>query len=180
MRTRDVVMCLVLLSAAESYALITFAPQYRPLGGLGRLVERFGLLNVALYTIYAVFIYPTFLSPLRKVPGPSGGKPLIGHALDARFSHPRGDAIRKWMETIPNKGLLHFYDFLNSDALVVTSHETFKAVLSDHSYDYEKQPRVREILRRILGDGLILVEGNIHKFQRKRMLSHFSLLYSAS
>lgn len=72
------------------------------------------------------------------------------------------------MEQVPNDGLVHFRDFFNADALVPTSHENLKTILSDNTYDYEKVPAVARVLRSIIGDGLILVEGAVHKFQRQR------------
>lgn len=72
------------------------------------------------------------------------------------------------INTIPNDGLLHFRSFFNRSVVVPTSHETLKTVLSDYPYDYEKPAPFVTILRRILGDGLILVEGAVHRFQRKR------------
>ena len=51
--------------------------------------------------------------------------------------------------------------------------ENLKAVLGDNAYDYEKPSPVRTFLVRILGAGLILVEGDEHRFQRKHLLPAF-------
>lgn len=171
-KLRDYVMSIVLLSAVESYALIHFAPQLKPTGGLGRVLERAVLLNIGLLILYQLLIYPFFVSPLRKLPGPEGGNLIIGYGM-IQFMKPPGEKLKQWMNTIPNDGLIYFRGFFNMPTIVPTSHEALKAVLSDHTYDYEKPQRFINILRRILGDGLILVEGNIHKFQRKRECSHF-------
>ena len=72
------------------------------------------------------------------------------------------------METIPNDGLLRFRDILNNEALILTSPMMLKAVLNDKPYDYVKQRNSVNALRPVLGDGLVLVEGEVHKFQRKR------------
>lgn len=42
------------------------------------------------------------------------------------------------------------------------------------SYDFEKPKELRSFLRIILGDGLIIVEGDTHKFQRKNVAPAFS------
>ena len=170
MKFRDVSVAIILLSVVEAYIVIHFAPQFRPTGGLGRLGSRLFAINVALFGVWRIFVYPFFFSPLRHIPGPRGGGPLNGHALQARFSKPRGEALKEWADTIPNEGLLRFRDFMNADSIIPTSHEALKTILVDNAYDYEKQPRVVQILRTVLGDGLILVEGNAHKFQRKREL----------
>jgi hypothetical protein len=171
MKLRDIAACIVIFSALEAYFIIQLAPHLRPIGGLGRLGNRLFLLNIALYGIWSILIYPFFFSPLRHLPGPKNGNPLFGHALQARLSMPRGEMSRKWMEEIPNDGLLRFRDLFNGDAILPTSHAMMKAVVNDNNYDYAKPTRVVDILRTILGDGLILVEGDVHKFQRKRMLA---------
>ena len=77
------------------------------------------------------------------------------------------------MEEIPNDGLLRFRDLFNQEGIIPTSHAMLKTILHDNTYDSAKQPRVVQILRTILGDGLILVEGNLHKFQRKHLQPSF-------
>ena len=74
------------------------------------------------------------------------------------------------METIPNEGLLRFRDLFNREGLIVTTPMMLKAVLNDNAYDYIKQPSTVDALRPVLGDGLVLVEGDVHRFQRKRKI----------
>lgn len=173
-RLRDQLMFAILFSAVEAYTLLHFAPQFKPTGGLGRLAEWFMIGNVVCLLTYRWFIFPNLLSPLRDLPGPKGGKFLIGHGM-MQFSHPPGEDLRKLVNDVPNDGVLRFKSFFNQETLVPTTHNTLKEVLSDHAYDYVKPSQFVNILRRILGDGLILVEGDVHKFQRKR---RFSLLTS--
>lgn len=167
MALRDTLVVLVILSAVEAYALLHFAPEYKPRGGLGRLAEWFIVFNSVLLFAYRWIIYPKFFSPLRSIPGPSGGLPILGQGL-SRFALPRGEIFLKWVNSIPNDGLICFQDFFGRHTLIPTTAETLKTVLSEHTYDYEKPVASRTILRKILGDGLIVVEGDIHKFQRKR------------
>lgn len=164
---RDQAMILVIASVLEGYLILHFAPELKPTGGLGRLGERLFLVNFALLCIYRVFIWPFFINPLRHLPGPEGGNLLIGFG-PYMFKKPPGDDLRKLVNEIPNDGLLYFRSFFNQPVIVPTRHETLKEVMSDHTYDYEKPGKFVKILRRILGDGLILVEGSVHKFQRKR------------
>lgn len=124
--------------------------------------------DVAAYFIWALVIYPGFLSPLRHIPGPKGGSIFFGQAKQARIDEPRGELARQWMEKIPNEGLLRFRDLLNKEALILTSPAMLKTVLNDNCYDYMKQRSAVNVLRPVLGDGLVLVEGDVHKFQRKR------------
>jgi len=80
----------------------------------------------------------------------------------------------EWMNTIPNDGLLAFRHF-GEFRLLPTSAEMLKSVLSDHVYDWEKPESVISFLTRILGLGLILAEGSLHKHQRKHLLPAFNV-----
>lgn len=171
-RLRDSIVVALIAAGVEAYLIIAFAPQFRPTGGLGRLGLRAFLANMVLLMTWRWFIFPFFFNPLRKIPGPKGGNFLIGHG-PVVFSKPPGAQFLKWVDEIPNDGLLRFRTFFNQDVLIPTTHETLKTVLSDSTYDYEKPSPITAILRRILGDGLILVEGPVHKFQRKRKYHAF-------
>ena len=165
-KIRDLAVIVVILSAIEGFGVLEFAPQWRPTGGLGRLAFRLFLLNFGLIVFYKWMIYPFFFNPLRTIPGPSGGNIFIGFGMQ-QFARPPAENLRKMVNTIPNNGLLHFRGWFNKSVLVCTSPEILKAALSEHPYDYEKPSQFITLLRRILGDGLILVEGDVHRFQRK-------------
>lgn len=47
-------------------------------------------------------------------------------------------------------------------------------LLVNHSYDFIKPTKISGFLRYVLGDGLVIVEGNQHKFLRKNTLPAFS------
>jgi cytochrome P450 len=79
-----------------------------------------------------------------------------------------------WINDIPNDGLLA-YRFFGEVRLLPTSAEAHKAVLSDHVYDWQKPERVISFLMRVLGLGLILAEGSLHKHQRRHLLPAFSV-----
>ncbi|KAF6523027.1 hypothetical protein HZS61_014555 [Fusarium oxysporum f. sp. conglutinans] len=58
--------------------------------------------------------------------------------------------------------------------LVVTSPEGLKEVLGQNSYDYVKPHLLRAMVGKILGYGLLLSEGDVHKMQRKNLMPAFS------
>jgi cytochrome P450 len=68
-----------------------------------------------------------------------------------------------------------FRSFGNSERLVPTTPEALKSVMSDNSYDFEKPSKLRKFLVRVLGEGLIISEGDLHKFQRKHLLPAFQI-----
>lgn len=55
--------------------------------------------QITLFSIYAVLIYPFFLSPLRKLPAVKGGIPFFGHGIQMR-KHGPGLLAKKWY--VPN------------------------------------------------------------------------------
>lgn len=89
--------------------------------------------------------------------------------------HPRGQETVNWLRTIPNEGLIHFREALNYSFVVPTNQRALMDVLSTNSYDFVKPPGGREFLARGLGYGLILSEGDAHKFARKAVTPAFSI-----
>ncbi|KAK0257023.1 hypothetical protein LTS09_007928 [Friedmanniomyces endolithicus] len=57
---------------------------------------------------------------------------------------------------------------------MVTSPEAIMDVVNTHAADWEKPSDGRAFLRRILGDGLVVVEGNEHREQRKNVTPAFA------
>lgn len=78
------------------------------------------------------------------------------------------------MTEIPNDGLLMFRGFGYEPRLILTNPRAMSEVLVQQSYNFKKPKPVRNFLRRILGNGLIIVEGDEHRFQRKNILPVFS------
>jgi cytochrome P450 len=78
------------------------------------------------------------------------------------------------MTEIPNDGLIIVPGIMNSLDLLVTDPSTLAEVLVHKSYDFEKPSEIRNIIRIVLGDGLIVAEGDNHKFQRKHLIPAFS------
>lgn len=104
----------------------------------------------------------------------SGIYPLIGiPQISLRTPHA-GAAILKMMTDVPNNGLIRVPGMFNSDSILPTDPSTLADVLVNKTYDFEKPKDLRQFLRLILGDGMILVEGDEHKFQRKHVSPAFS------
>lgn len=166
---------LFLLGTALESAVITktVPHEYLPTPPLSRVFVRLAILQLVAYAVYRWFIYPFLLSPLRNLPGPGGDKPFLGNGL-ALFERPAGRSFLRWMKEIPNDGLIHFRGFFHQDRLLVTDLKILGELLVTRSYDFEKPKPLRDFLRFILGDGLIIVEGDVHKFQRKNIMPAFT------
>lgn len=102
-----------------------------------------------------------------------GGLPILGNTLQA-FERPAGTSFLRLMNTIPNDGLIRIRGMFHSDWLVLTDPASLSEVLVHKAYDFEKPSFIRQFLRIVLGDGLIVVEGEEHKFQRKHVSPAFS------
>ncbi|RMZ91186.1 hypothetical protein DV736_g1558, partial [Chaetothyriales sp. CBS 134916] len=157
----------------EGYILYHFDLYPRMTRSWASLSSYFFLLNIILYVFWSVYIYPFHKSPLRHIPGPKNGNLIFGNARETILSPIRAEYFRKCMEEIPNEGLLRFRQLLNREILVPTSPANLKTILNDNVYDYTKPSNLVQLLRPILGDGLVLVEGDLHKFQRKHLQPSF-------
>ncbi|KAF2403885.1 cytochrome P450 [Trichodelitschia bisporula] len=122
--------------------------------------------------LYNYQIYPHFVSPLRHLPTAPGGLPVIGHVY-ARFQTPPCRDYLRFVKTVPNDGLIRLWNFWNTESLIITNAKSICEVLVTKSYDFEKAPKARSTLHRILGEGLIVTEGDLHKYQRKILNPYF-------
>ena len=71
--------------------------------------------------------------------------------------------MREWVRTIPNEGLLRYYIVGNLERVILTSPKALSELLVTKVYDFEKPLVARQGLRRVVGDGILLAEGDEHK-----------------
>lgn len=90
------------------------------------------------------------------------------------ITQPRGSAYTNHINSIPNNGLIYLRGFRDNGTVLVTSQKALAEVLVTKSYDFQKGKGERDMLRKTLGDGLVVVEGDLHKFQRKHVQPSFS------
>ncbi|KAJ8093037.1 hypothetical protein PM082_020518 [Marasmius tenuissimus] len=106
-------------------------------------------------------LYRTYNSPLRHLPGPPNSSIIFGN-LKEIFSTENSMMQEKWVEdygpTIQYKGLLSKARLYTMDTKAI-SH-----ILTNH-YDYQKPDDARFALSEVLGNGILITEGDRHKFQ---------------
>ena len=118
--------------------------------------------------------YPFFFSPLRHLPEPPKPSIFLAHGSTI-IQRPPGAGFVQWFRDVPNDGLIHFRLWGHSASrLLPTTPETLAEVLNNKAYDWVKPAPARRFLARILGEGLIVVEGKEHKLQRKSVAPAFS------
>ncbi|KAL8969481.1 MAG: hypothetical protein Q9197_004320 [Variospora fuerteventurae] len=97
----------------------------------------------------------------------------MGHFWQMMEAGP-GHVLRSWANSVPNNGIIRYLDFFNLDRLAVVSPAALAEVLVHKCYDFEKPPQLRKGISRILGMGLFLSEGDVHKKQRKFLMPAFA------
>lgn len=149
-------------SIAISIAFSRLAPQYTLLSShlLTGLAIFLGLLSIRV--IYGWIIYPHLLNPLRKLPSPPGGSFWNGQWRYVGEGYS-GARARRWINEIPNDGLIAYRFLLNRYRVLATSPEALKEILVTKSYEFTKPPATKKGLGRIFGTGLLIAEGEEHK-----------------
>ncbi|KAI4194199.1 MAG: hypothetical protein LQ346_003737 [Caloplaca aetnensis] len=89
-------------------------------------------------------------------------------------AEPTGSPQQRWINEIPNEGLIRYLNIFNEERLLVTSPKALAEVLVTKNYDFAKPSMVRHGLARLLGVGVLLAEGEEHKTQRKHLMPAFA------
>ncbi|EPS41100.1 hypothetical protein H072_5009 [Dactylellina haptotyla CBS 200.50] len=167
---------ITILSLVESYALAH-------LGHLSAVADSVYLqyliafpslmaLQGAGYAIYHWLIYPDFISPLRHLPGPKAPSFWNGHG--ARIIKERtGEPQQMWAKEIKNDGLLVYKGILNRERIFPTNPKLLAEILTTKSYTFTKPRLFQFSLARLLGNGILMAEGDEHKRQRKILIPAF-------
>ncbi|TVY37039.1 Cytochrome P450 monooxygenase [Lachnellula subtilissima] len=167
------------VSAVACYILVNHQPQLllfsRPsyLGTFSQLCT----VGFMIFAVWRVILWPKFVSPLRHLPGPSGGSWWNGQFPDI-LARPTGVPMIEWINSVPNEGLIRYLGLLNAERLIVASPKALGEVLVAKNYDFVKPAHVTAGLGRLLGVGVLLAEGDEHKFQRKNLAPAFSFRHT--
>ncbi|THH10021.1 hypothetical protein EW146_g8504 [Bondarzewia mesenterica] len=132
------------------------------------LVGAFGAALIAhkFYKAIRWALHPWF-SPLRDVPGPVAPSWLYGHIR--QLTSGEMEILDKLEEFEGVYGrVFKFKGLFNRDRLVMMDTRALNHVLT-HDMQYVKPERVRHSLGQVFGQGLLFVEGEKHKKQRKVM-----------
>jgi cytochrome P450 len=78
------------------------------------------------------------------------------------------------MNEIPHNGMIWVRGFFNQWQLMLCSPEAIAEVTVTNSYAFQKPPFISGSIGRILGIGVVLSEGDEHKFQRRKLLPAFA------
>ncbi|RHZ55811.1 cytochrome P450 monooxygenase sphH [Aspergillus thermomutatus] len=123
--------------------------------------------------IYQLFLYPQFFTPLKHFPVPSNRHWLTGNAGSVLVDTPHA-RMKEWAKTIPNDGIIRYYIVGNMERLTITSPAVLSEILVSKAYDFAKPLVIQQALGRVLGNGILIAEGEEHKFQRKNLKPAFA------
>ncbi|KAI7875577.1 cytochrome P450, partial [Lichtheimia hyalospora FSU 10163] len=139
-------------------------------------IDRLPKVLVATSLSYAVFkyiIYNLYLHPTARIPGPSvDWIPFLGNMREI-IREESGVPHKKWLKKYG--GIVVYHMLWNKPRVMVTDPNLLKEVLTLHQYDYTKTPEGSKFLTLLLGNGLLVAEGDIHRQQRKQLNPAFSL-----
>ncbi len=69
----------------------------------------------------------------------------------------------RWMESIPNDGLIRYLEIFNTEVVAVTTPRGAAEFLQARADQYARNTRNRAILEKVMGTGLVVAEGMDHK-----------------
>ncbi|TFK49501.1 cytochrome P450 [Heliocybe sulcata] len=119
---------------------------------------------------------PTLLRPLfslKNIPGPPNPSWFYGNMRELQKANS-GEQVERWADEYGH--VLKFKFPFSADRLVMLDTKAIHHVLS-HSYDYPKPEQAHRNISRIFGYGLLVVEGEEHKLQRRVMNPAFGPIH---
>jgi cytochrome P450 len=117
--------------------------------------------------VHRILIKP-LSSPLRHLPSPDQGP-----ARKRLFIEPNPDQLTEWAQQIPNNGFIKYRGVLNIEKVLVTDPNAVHDILAVNPYSYVKPLPISKIIRSLVGDGLIVAEGEAHKTQKRALQLSF-------
>ncbi|KAF6838549.1 cytochrome P450 78A3 [Colletotrichum plurivorum] len=127
---------------------------------------------IPLYVVvWRSFVFPFYVSEMRNIPTVKGF-PLWGQFLDI-ISHEVGEPQRKWHEK--HGPIIRYFFPFGAERLSIAEDEALKQMTIKNPYNYPKPVRAKLWMVRILGEGVLLAEGQEHVHQRKALAPGFSI-----
>ncbi|GET00319.1 cytochrome P450 [Rhizophagus clarus] len=129
----------------------------------------FFVLGAIGWVIYKVYIWPTYITPLKKIPGPSSEHLFYGNYKTLmKEEEPQIEWRKKYGD------IIKYHEFFNQPALLISDTSIIQEITLSNTYDYIKPPNLVKELIAFVGNGLAFSEGDIHKRQRKMMNPAFT------
>ncbi|PMD54166.1 cytochrome P450 [Hyaloscypha bicolor E] len=111
------------------------------------------LIYVPIQFTWTCFLWPLYFSPLRKLPQ----APVL-----------------EFMDTVPHEYFFRMLDIFNKEIVILTDPKAITQPFQTNSYEYVKPVNIKNILKHLLGNGLIVSDGQDHKYQKKHLAPVFN------
>lgn len=125
----------------------------------------------SIWLVWVSYIFPFYVSELRKVPTVPGF-PLWGQ-FSTIISKEIGVPQRDWHQT--HGPIIRYFFPFGAERLSIADDEALKQMTVKNPYNYPKPDRAKQWMVRILGEGVLLAEGDAHVRQRKALTPGFSI-----
>lgn len=122
------------------------------------------------YVIYQSWIYPFYISPLRFVPTVPGF-PLWGQTRTI-IAEEIGVPQRRWHKE--HGPIIRYFYIFGVARLSIIDEQALKQIMIRNPYVWQKPPFTKNWLASVLGEGILLAEGDKHVRQRKALAPAFS------
>ncbi|KAF0509342.1 cytochrome P450 [Gigaspora margarita] len=124
------------------------------------------------YIVYKNYIYPLYLSPLCKIPGPPVDSFILGH-YHSFLSKQIGEVSARLAKQYG--GIVRYYGLFNRPYLLISDPKIVQQVLINRAYEYPKHFLNIEAIQDFAGaHSILFVNKDSHKRQRKMMQPSFS------
>ncbi|KAK4184342.1 cytochrome P450 [Podospora australis] len=161
---------LTLAGTAEAILAIKLFPDYWGTQTHLKTIAIILAINYVFGLFFWAVLYPHLFSPLRRISGPKAVFSATYRSL-IHNDGPSGQLFLDLAAQYPDQDLIAL-DSLGRQFLVARP-RLLADLLVHKCYDFAKPYRIGNFLRRILGDGLIIVEEDQHKFLRKNTMPAF-------
>jgi len=125
----------------------------------------------SIWLVWVSYIFPFYVSELRKVPT-IPGFPLWGQ-FSTIITQEIGVPQRDWHKK--HGPIIRYFFPFGAERLSIADDEALKQMTVKNPYNYPKPDRAKQWMVRILGEGVLLAEGDAHVRQRKALTPGFSI-----
>ncbi|RGB30204.1 cytochrome P450 [Rhizophagus diaphanus] len=124
----------------------------------------FFILGIIGWITYKIYIWPVYITPLKKIPGPPSENLFYGNFKTILTEeHTRF----KWVQKYGN--IIKYHGLFNQPVLLISDTKIIQDILLNHVYDFIKPTHMMADIIAMAGRGLVFAEGEDHKRQRKMM-----------
>ncbi|KAK9897658.1 cytochrome P450 [Cystobasidium minutum MCA 4210] len=129
--------------------------------------------TLAIYSTWKIWIYPEYFSPIRNYPGPPVEAWFLGEQRKV-FADETGKLHKQWFKKYGP--LIQYRTFAGEQVIATSDPKAISYMLMQKTNTFPKPHEEVRGLERLTGRGLLTVEGDIHRRQRKIMSPSFTQL----